>query len=386
MGKINIGEPAPQFFVESTNNPRFAFHSTAGRYVVLSFIGSAGQPIGGEVAADWAKLAPEFDSGRIAVFAVSSDPEDKAQQRIKESSAFLAFWDFDREVARLYGMLEAAPDGKGRIYNCVSVVLDHQLRVLAIAPMGNGKDHVKRVMHFLMQQPAWGGTGERLEHWAPVLQVPRIFEPELCRRLIAYYDAGQPEDSGFMREVDGRTVPRLDHSFKRRSDVQILDTDLRAACRVRIARRLAPEIARAFQFEVSHIERYIVACYEADGGGYFKPHRDNTTKGTAHRRFAVTINLNAEDYEGGDLRFPEYGYQTYRAPTGGAVVFSCSLLHEATPITEGRRYCTLPFLYDEAGALLRQENRKYLGEAPPLAAERTEKPGEREAPLPPVTA
>ena len=72
------------------------------------------------------------------------------------------------------------------------------------------------------------------------------------------------------------------------------------------------------------------------------PHRDNTTRGTAHRRFAVTINLNDGPWEGGDLRFPEYGPQTYRAPTGGAVVFSCSLLHECTPVTRGERYCFLP--------------------------------------------
>jgi predicted 2-oxoglutarate/Fe(II)-dependent dioxygenase YbiX len=61
-----------------------------------------------------------------------------------------------------------------------------------------------------------------------------------------------------------------------------------------------------------------------------------------HRRFAVTINLNAEDYEGGDLRLPEFDRRTYRAPTGGAVVFSCSLLHEATPVTKGTRYWSAP--------------------------------------------
>lgn len=380
MNKLSIGEPAPDFYAETNNNPRFAFQSTAGRYVILSFIGSAGEPIGKQVAEDWVRVAPQFDSGKIAVFAVTSDPKDREEKRIEECHALLTFWDFDNAIAKLYGMLKAEKDG--RVYNCCSVILDHQLRVMAIAPMGDGKDHVKRILHFISQQPEWGGKAERLSSWAPVLMVPRIFEPELCQRLIETYEQGQPEDSGFMREVEGRTVSRLDHGFKRRSDVQILDEELRSACRTRIARRLAPEIERAFQFTVTHIERYIVACYEADGGGFFKPHRDNTTKGTAHRRFAVTINLNAEDYEGGDLRFPEFGYQTYRAPTGGAVVFSCSLLHEATPITKGRRYCTLPFLYDEVGAKLRQENRKYLGEAPPIPGERTERPGEDKRPLP----
>jgi hypothetical protein len=31
-------------------------------------------------------------------------------------------------------------------------------------------------------------------------------------------------------------------------------------------------------------------------------------------------------------------------------VFSCSLLHEATRVTAGRRYAFLPFFYDQAGA------------------------------------
>jgi predicted 2-oxoglutarate/Fe(II)-dependent dioxygenase YbiX len=71
----------------------------------------------------------------------------------------------------------------------------------------------------------------------------------------------------------------------------------------------------------------------------------------------------AEEFEGGDLRFPEYGRQTYRPPTGGAVVFSCSLLHEATPVTKGRRYAFLPFLYDEAAAKIREENLQFLDES-----------------------
>ena len=70
----------------------------------------------------------------------------------------------------------------------------------------------------------------------------------------------------------------------------------------------------------------------------------------------MTLNLNAEAYEGGELRFPEFGRRTYRSPTGGATVFCCSLLHEVTPVTQGSRYAVLPFLYDEAGARLRRAN------------------------------
>ena len=60
------------------------------------------------------------------------------------------------------------------------------------------------------------------------------------------------------------------------------------------------------------------------------------------------------------MRFPEFGPTTYRAPTGGAVVFSCSLLHEARPVLSGRRYAFLPFLYDEAAARVREANNPSL--------------------------
>jgi predicted 2-oxoglutarate/Fe(II)-dependent dioxygenase YbiX len=165
-----------------------------------------------------------------------------------------------------------------------------------------------------------------------------------------------------MRERDGKTVLVLDHQHKRRSDWTIEDESLRETLRRRVLRRIVPEIRRAFQFEVTRMERYIVACYDAAVGGYFQPHRDNTTKGTAHRRFAVTVNLNTEAYEGGALMFPEYGRAAYRPPAGGAAVFSCGLLHQALPVTRGKRYAFLPFLYDDAAAQIREANNAYLGE------------------------
>src|SRR5690606_3334937 len=139
---------------------------------------------------------------------------------------------------------------------------------------------------------------------APVLIVPRVFEPAMCQALIDYYQREGGEPSGFMRDVDGRTVLIHDPQHKRRSDRMIEDAALRVACRDRIHHRLAPEIAKAFQFTATRIERYLVACYEAEDVGHFRAHRDNTTLGTAHRRFAVSLNLNTGDYQGGLLRFP----------------------------------------------------------------------------------
>src|SRR6202042_2401473 len=113
-----------------------------------------------------------------------------------------------------------------------------------------------------------------------------------------------------------------DWRLKRRSDVAVAAREVRDLVRDQVVRRLLPEIDRYFQFEATRMDRYVVACYDAAVGGHFFRHRDNINAGAQHRRFAVTLNLN-KDYDGCDLQFPEFDRRGYRAPVGGAVVFSC---------------------------------------------------------------
>jgi predicted 2-oxoglutarate/Fe(II)-dependent dioxygenase YbiX len=65
--------------------------------------------------------------------------------------------------------------------------------------------------------------------------------------------------------------------------------------------------------------------------------------------FALSLNLN-DDYEGGQLRFPEYGNHLYRPDAGAALIFSCAHLHEVLEVTAGRRFVLLSFLYGESAA------------------------------------
>lgn len=340
--RLSPGQAAPWFSAPTPTNPTFAFSSVAGRYVLLACLPHDED---GRKAALAAMAAHQslFDETRLLAFAVIRDQESIS--RAKDRRGIRWFLDADGEVSRLFGAL--GPDGTERP---LWVILDPTLRVLALGEMGD----TARVFSILRSLPHPNDHAGVPIH-APVLIVPRVFEPALCRRLIDFYEAEGGVRSGVMREVDGKTVGVLD-SFKSRRDAHVRDDAFQAELRNRIQVRLLRQITNAFQFEATRIERYVVACYDAQEGGYFRPHRDNTTAGTAHRKFACSINLNAEEFEGGDLRFPEFGSQTYRPPTGGAVVFSCSLLHEATPVTRGRRYAFLPFFYDQAGADVREQN------------------------------
>ena len=246
-------------------------------------------------------------------------------------------------------MLEAA----GR-YRPMIFLLDPTLRIAA----SGGVEQTAQVLGVLRGHLAREAPPE--PDFAPVLVVPRVFEPEFCAELIAHYEAVGGEVSGFMRQVGAKTVGVQDPSFKRRLDVDIAETPLAAKARARLTVRLLPMIERAYAWKPTRLERYLVACYDSAEQGFFRAHRDNTTMGTAHRKLAVTLNLNSEAYEGGELSFPEYGTRTYKPPTGGAVVFACGLLHEARPVTRGRRYAFLPFLYDEAAAEVREANQGAL--------------------------
>jgi predicted 2-oxoglutarate/Fe(II)-dependent dioxygenase YbiX/peroxiredoxin len=348
---LEPGDAAPWFRVPALDGAAaYTFDTAAGRPILLLFFGSAALAPAQAALSAVAAGRALFDDINACFFGVTCDPTDAAERRIAQLLPGIRFFlDYERAVSRLYG---AAGEGESGDYRPHWLLLDRTLRVVARFPLEAGAAAVEAAARL--------ASGPALPDWAPVAMAADVFEPAFCRRLVALYEQNGGQESGFMREVDGKTVLLKDPSHKQRRDFDIADEVLRRQIVARINRRLVPVVRRAFQFEPTRMERYLIACYEA-GAGHFRPHRDNTTKGTAHRRFAVTINLNS-DYEGGDLRFPEYGRRTYRAPPGGAVVFSCSLLHEATPVTRGKRYAFLPFLYDEAAAELREKNNAYLGE------------------------
>lgn len=357
--RLQPGDPAPWFRVQSIANPDFRFDTVAGRYIVLAFLGSARHPRARQAIGDVFRRRDLFNDEKASFFGVTADPSDPVDHRVADHyPGYRYFIDRDLAVARLYGA--ASLDGDAPQVMMRWIVLDPRLRVMSVIPFRDGGEDIQQLFDLLESLPEVDHYPQPGLH-APVLMLPGIFEPEFCRTLIGRYEAHGGQDSGFMREIEGKTVLVSDPQHKRRRDCVITDDDLIAETQHRIRRRIVPEIARAYQFDVTRMERYIVACYAAEDKAHFGAHRDNTTAGTAHRRFAVSINLN-EDFEGGEVSFPEFGSRRFRPPAGGAVVFSCSLLHQVSEVTSGKRYAFLPFLYNEDAAAIRNANNAKLGE------------------------
>ncbi|WP_051340645.1 2OG-Fe(II) oxygenase [Azospirillum halopraeferens] len=387
MPLLSIGDPAPHFCGRTPSKPDFHFDSMAGRYLVVSFFVSSAMDFGSRFLQRVDAMAKRFDDDVCSFFGVTIDPQDEATGRLRNRPRGIRFFfDTDMRISTLYGVVTENTGGSGqaKAYAPATYVLDPGLRVIAARPMRDPEEHAQWLADVLESLPPLPAPFPAPRH-APVLVVPHVFDPELCQELVTAYETDGGGESGYMVERDGRTVPVLNPAMKRRRDTGIEDPQLRAAIVDQISRRLVPEIQRVHQIRMSRIERYIVACYNGENGGHFRAHRDNTTKGTAHRQFAVSVGLD-DRYEGGEVWFPEYGPALYRPPVGGAVVFSCSLLHEVRPVRSGRRMVFLTFLYDDRKAEVRKSNRQFIGEATPAPAGEPEQEPAQKPALAPAAA
>jgi predicted 2-oxoglutarate/Fe(II)-dependent dioxygenase YbiX len=306
-----------------------------GRYIVLAFLpDSAPRAEIREVMAALAKHDVLFDDTNRCFFGVLNHSQLIASAQ-DSPPGIRWFLDPNGDLFRQSGVAFDGDVGQGGW-----IILDPSLRIMKTGPLSQTADIMRWVSAL---PPVNDHAGTRIV--APVLIVPRVFEAELCAELIAMHRNGPAIEGSVLVGDDEGSQLQVDRDYRSTRQLSVTDPDLKARIEDRLLRRLAPEMMRGLRYEVRDIESCFVAAYDAAEGGRFRAHRDNLAP-LQHRQFTFAINLNAEDYEGGDLRFLEFGTETYRAPTGGAIVFASSLLHEVTLITSGRRYVLLAWFID----------------------------------------
>ncbi len=333
------GDRGPNFVLPDAEGRMTMFYERVrGNSFVLLFLGDLS---GGEARAALAQFAArqeEFAAAGFDIFAVVIGDSAAAGNAVSESGArFLVFADPKAKITAGF----CAPAGFSAA-GPVCLLFDANQRLLAAgnAAAESADWALDRLAALCPPTPAQSVSGA-----APVLIVPRVIDRELCETLIARWEA-RHEEGTVGSVIGGDEIDRVYDNLKRRRDHRIEDPALHAELAQLIGRRIAPELVKAFHFREFRFDRFIVTCYDAGRGDYFRRHRDNLSPGTADRRFALTLNLNSEDFTGGELCFPEYGPQRYRPETGAAILFSCSLLHEALPVTQRRRFTLLGFLRD----------------------------------------
>jgi predicted 2-oxoglutarate/Fe(II)-dependent dioxygenase YbiX len=313
-GRLDVGDRAADFILKGPSGVPARFYAHAGgRPTVVVFSDDDSRLV--DLAG---RLASRDDAALCCITPLGATGD----------SGVPAWSDPDGSVAESYGVVSG---------ELTAVVLDPNLRVVGVA-VGDGL--ADRVVDLLAAAAHHDPPVRVVAAQAPVLLLPRVLDATYRDRLIRVWERDGATSTGVARA--GTDV--LDATFKRRRDHTVDDPDLLRELTAVVGRRVLPEVRKAFAFRATRFEGFKIACYDAATGGFFRPHRDNLTPSTAHRVFALTLNLN-EEYDGGQLRFPEYGNQLYRPDAGAALVFSCAHLHEVVDVTAGRRFVLLSFLY-----------------------------------------
>ena len=317
---ISRGERAPDFALPRSHGeggPVRFYGLVGGRPAVLLFAGAAVDPRLVDLAG---RLAGEADLDALVV----------AQQASPELGE--AFHDPEGHVHAAYGAPQDEP---------VAVVLDHNVRVADVVGVGEVEATLASLLDALPHWPT--DQTDLAPRLAPVLFVPDALAPELCEQLMERWTTQGSVETGVETIVDGARAEATDVRRKRRRDHTVTDQQLLRGLTRHIGDRVFPELQKAFAFSAGGFEGFKIGCYTAEDRGHFEAHRDNLSTATAHRRFGLTLNLN-DDYDGGELRFPEYGPTRYRPAAGEALVFSGSHLHEVLPVERGRRFVLLSFV------------------------------------------
>ena len=177
---LGAGDPAPMFRQRCTSNEDYNFDTVAGRYIVLCFFATASDAHGRRMLKILEDHRDLFDDRRITFFGISTDPGDEQQGRVRESLPGVRhFWDFNHLIARLYGASPIEPQKGPMKFRRLWLVLDPDMRVRAVFPSIAEAAELPALVNCLRNLPPVGQHGGVPVH-APVIILPRVFEPELC--------------------------------------------------------------------------------------------------------------------------------------------------------------------------------------------------------------
>ncbi|CAN5194386.1 hypothetical protein BH23ACT9_BH23ACT9_00030 [soil metagenome] len=321
---VSTGERAADFVApRGDGRPARFYGHVGGAPSVLVFSGAGGES-GADAVRDRLRThLPDDVALHLVATGEVTDPTTFSDQR--------------HGVHGAYGL---AADG-----DPVCVVLDPNVRVVSVHDRLDSEEALTAVAEATAaarhdDQPVMARPQ------APVMFVPDALSPLLCADLMQLWAQDGNTETGVEASVGAGRGETADRQRKRRRDHTVTDPEWLQTLSTHLGRRVMPEIRKAFAYQAKRFEGFKIGCYDAEDQGFFTAHRDNLSPATAHRVFALTVNLN-DGYGGGELAFPEYGPERYRPAAGEALVFSGSLLHEVLPVSEGRRFVLLSFLFGD---------------------------------------
>jgi peroxiredoxin len=163
--RIALGDPVPWFSAPVVTGGAFDLHVSAGRWVVLSFLGSPANPRAIAEIAELARASSSLDEDQVIVGCVfTGQPDDAARLAATNSSKLFFLADYDGAISRSFGAHEMPR----------TVVLDPMLRAVADIAWDVPQGHAETVGSVLRGLPSVDDSAG-VPMFAPTLMVPRVF-------------------------------------------------------------------------------------------------------------------------------------------------------------------------------------------------------------------
>ena len=137
--KIVLGDPVPWFTAPVISGGSFSLSVAAGRWIVLSFLGSPADPRAERELAEMLEVFNLFHEDRLVFYGVLTAPPADPTPYLKLSTAATSFLaDYDGEISRLFGA-DIMPR---------TIILDPMLRAIADIPWDYAEGHGQTVRNF----------------------------------------------------------------------------------------------------------------------------------------------------------------------------------------------------------------------------------------------
>ncbi len=175
----------------------------------------------------------------------------------------------------------------------------------------------------------------------PIIIVKNVITKKFKDDIINFYNKSS------RKNVENKISKNRTHVFTNINLTEMLDDKL--------TKSLFPEIKKVFNLDVTYRENYKICSYTDYDKGKFHLHRDSVYP-YGHRRYAMSLILN-DDYEGGEIIFPEYTDKMHTPESCSALIFPAPLFHQVLEMTKGTRYVIISFLF---GDLEAEYKKKFL--------------------------
>jgi peroxiredoxin len=194
--RVVLGDPVAWFSAPLVTGGSFDLHVSAGRWVVLSFLGSPANPRAMAELAELARASASLSEDHAIIGCVfTGPPDDIASLAAISNNKLFCLADYDGAITRAFGAQEMPR----------TVVLDPMLRAIADIAWDIPQGHAETVRNVLRGLPAVDDSAG-VPMFAPALMVPRVFSFEICDFLVQFYDQQGGVDSGFQFDVAGKTT------------------------------------------------------------------------------------------------------------------------------------------------------------------------------------